>query len=134
MVGINLARRADLRHVEHGLCDGILEQAVHSMNVPPQNLMAWLGPAIGPQAFEVGDDVLSAFIARQPQAAAAFAPKTPGKWLANIYQLARLRLDALGVPQIYGCNGCTYSDSARFFSFRRDGNTGRMGTFIWMEN
>ncbi len=116
-----------------GLCAGILEQAVQSMNVAPQNLMAWLGPAIGPQAFEVGDDVRSAFIAGQPLAAAAFAAKIPGKWLADIYQLARLRLNALGVTQIYGGNWCTFTDSARFFSFRRDGNTGRMGTFIWME-
>ncbi len=116
-----------------GLCAGILEQAVHSMNVAPQNLMAWLGPAIGPQAFEVGDDVHSAFLAGQPLAAAAFAAKIPGKWLADIYQLARLRLNALGVTQIYGGNWCTFTDSARFFSFRRDGNTGRMGTFIWMD-
>jgi len=115
-----------------GLCDGILEQAVHAMQVPPQDLMAWLGPAIGPQAFEVGDDVYTAFIARQPEAAAAFVPKLPGKWLADIYQLARLRLEAMKVTQVYGGNWCTHSDSQRFFSYRRDGNTGRMGTFIWM--
>jgi hypothetical protein len=117
-----------------GLCDGILEQAVRSMNVPPQHLMAWLGPAIGPRAFEVGDDVRSAFIARQPQAEAGFAPKVSGKWLADIYHLARLRLAALGVTRIYGGSWCTYSDSLRFFSFRRDGITGRMGTFIWMDS
>ncbi len=116
-----------------GLCDGILEQAVKAMNVPSQSLIAWLGPAIGPQAFEVGDDVYAAFIARQPQAAAAFKTGSPGKWLADIYLLARLRLEAVNVTEVYGGNWCTHSDSQRFFSFRRDGNTGRMGTFIWMD-
>ncbi len=117
-----------------GLCNGVLEQAVRSMNVAPQNLLAWLGPAIGPKAFEVGDDVHLAFSARHSQAAAAFMPKLPGKWLADVYQLARLRLESLNVKNIYGGGWCTYSDSQRFYSFRRNGSTGRMGTFIWMEN
>jgi YfiH family protein len=116
-----------------GLCYGILEQAVRSMQVPPQDLLAWLGPAIGPQAFEVGDDVRSAFIAGQPAAESAFAPTHPGKWLADIEQLARQRLGALGVTRIHGGGWCTYNDSRRFYSFRRDGITGRMGTFIWMK-
>jgi polyphenol oxidase len=120
-----------------GLCDGVIEQAVRSMNVPPAALMAWLGPAIGPQAFEVGDEVRAAFIARQPEAAAAFAPLPPAgegsKFLADIYRLARLRLHALGVTRIYGGDLCTFTDRERFFSYRRDGATGRMGTFIWLD-
>ena len=115
-----------------GLCNGVIEQTVRAMNVQPDTLMAWLGPAIGAQAFEVGDEVRAAFIAKQPQAVAAFAPNTPGKWLADIYRLARLRLDALGITHIYGGGLCTHTDSERFFSYRRDGITGRMGTFIWL--
>ena len=115
-----------------GLCDGVIEQTVHAMKVPPATLMAWLGPAIGAQAFEVGDEIRAAFVAAQPQAASAFVPVQAGKWLADIYQLARLRLQALGITRIYGGGLCTYTDSARFFSYRRDGVTGRMGTFIWL--
>jgi YfiH family protein len=115
-----------------GLCDGIIEQTVRAMNVPPPSLMAWLGPAIGQQAFEVGEEVRAAFVAQQPEAAAAFAPGISGKWYADIYQLARLRLHALGITHIYGGSLCTHSDPKRFFSFRRDGTTGRMGTFIWI--
>ena len=120
-----------------GLCEGVIEQAVQAMAVPPTTLMAWLGSAIGAHAFEVGDEVRTAFVAAQPQAAAAFVPSllTPEenkKWLADIYQLARLRLNALGISRIYGGDFCTYTDHARFFSYRRDGVTGRMGTFIWL--
>lgn len=115
-----------------GLCDGVIEQTVHAMSVPPQTLMAWLGPAIGPQAFEVGEEVRAAFIAQQAEAASAFTPGENNKWLANIYQLARLRLRAMGITRIYGGDLCTYTDQQRFFSYRRDNATGRMGTFIWM--
>ena len=132
-----------------GLSDGVIEQAVHAMKVPPQSLMAWLGPAIGPRAFEVGDEVRAAFVARQPQAAVAFipspganAPPSPAsgrgvggegkKWYADIYHLARQRLHALGVARVYGGGLCTHTDQQRFFSYRRDGATGRMGTFIWI--
>ncbi|HEU0186278.1 MAG TPA: peptidoglycan editing factor PgeF [Gallionellaceae bacterium] len=115
-----------------GLCDGVIEATVLSMQVPVSSLMAWLGPAIGPAAFEVGDEVREAFVSRQPQAAAAFVAGAPGKWLADIFQLARLRLQALGVTRIYGGGVCTYSDPERFYSYRRDGVTGRMGTFIWL--
>jgi YfiH family protein len=115
-----------------GLCDGVIEATVRAMKVPPQSLMAWLGPAIGSRAFEVGDEVRAAFISRQPEAQAAFAPgNANGKWFADLYCLARQRLNALGVEQIYGGNFCTYTNSERFFSHRRDGNSGRMGTFIW---
>lgn len=116
-----------------GLCDGVIEQTVHSMGVAPDTLMAWLGPAIGPQAFEVGDEVRAAFVARQREAEAAFVPGAPGKWFADIYQLARLRLNALGITRIYGGGLCTHTDRARFYSYRRDGATGRMGTFIWLD-
>lgn len=115
-----------------GLCDGVIETTVNAMQASPSTLMAWLGPAIGPDEFEVGDEVRAAFVAKQAQAAAAFIPSKNGKWLADLYQLARLRLNAAGVIRIYGGNLCTYSDPERFYSYRRDGVTGRMGTFIWL--
>jgi YfiH family protein len=115
-----------------GLCDGVIEATVLAMGVAPQDLMAWLGPAIGQQAFEVGDEVRAAFVAVQPQAASAFIPGQPGKWFADICALARLRLEVLGIAQIYGGGYCTYREREKFFSYRRDGATGRMGTFIWL--
>ncbi len=115
-----------------GLCDGVIEATVRAMGAEPQSLMAWLGPAISQGAFEVGDEVRAAFVAAQPQAAAAFIPGTPGKWFADIYALARLRLNALGVMQISGGDHCTFRERENFFSYRRDGSTGRMGTFIWL--
>lgn len=115
-----------------GLCDGVIEATVSAMNVPAPTLMAWLGPAIGPTVFEVGDEVRTAFVAKQPQAAKAFVAAAEGKWMADIYQLARLRLQALGIHRIYGGDLCTYSDDQRFYSYRRDGVTGRMATFIWI--
>lgn len=117
-----------------GLCDGVIESTVNAMKVPAPTLMAWLGPAIGPEKFEVGDEVRTAFVAKQPQASAAFAPGAHGKWLADLYLLARMRLHALGVTRIYGGGLCTYSDPDRFYSYRRDGVTGRMGTFIWLQS
>ncbi len=115
-----------------GLCDGVIETTVRAMGVAPQSLMAWLGPAIGQEAFEVGEEVRAAFIAAQPQAASAFASGQRGKWFADLCALARLRLNALGVTQIYGGGYCTWHERDRFFSYRRDGVTGRMGTFIWL--
>lgn len=116
-----------------GLCEGVVENAVRAMQVPPTSLMAWMGPAISQAAFEVGDEVRTAFIAQHADASAAFMPGVTGKWQADIYMLARQRLQVLGVTQIFGGGLCTYSDPARFFSYRRDGTCGRMGTFIWME-
>lgn len=116
-----------------GLAAGVIESTVQAMNIPPQNLMAWLGPAISQDAFEVGEEVRAAFVAAQPQAASAFKTGQPRKWLADIYALARIRLNALGITRIYGGNHCTYRESEKFFSYRRDGTTGRMGTFIWLE-
>lgn len=117
------------------LANGVIEAAVDAMQVPGERLIAWLGPAIGPQAFEVGAEVRQAFLRQDAAAIAAFTllPSAGAgvKYLADLYLLARRRLGALGVTQIYGGNFCTYTDSARFFSFRRDGRTGRMATLIW---
>lgn len=162
-----------------GLAAGVIEATVQAMDVAPQSMMAWLGPAISQQAFEVGAEVRAFFVDADPQAAAAFTPSlalmgtlsregrenqfpspTSGrgagvtndlavvvgqpsqmassstregvKWFADIYALARLRLSALGITQIYGGDYCTYRERERFFSYRRDGVTGRMGTFIWL--
>lgn len=114
-----------------GLCAGILEQTVAAMGVPAHTLLAYLGPAIGPQAFVVGDEVRAAFVAHDAAAAAAFSPQTTGKWLADIYHLARLRLSACGVDRVFGGTWCTVGDATRFFSYRRDGRTGRMASLIW---
>ncbi|MEQ1525384.1 MAG: peptidoglycan editing factor PgeF [Gallionella sp.] len=116
-----------------GLAAGVIEATVQTMSVPAQNLMAWLGPAISQPAFEVGAEVREVFIAADPKAESAFVAGQGGKWLADIYALARIRLNALGITQIYGSDYCTYKDTQRFFSYRRDGVTGRMGTFIWLE-
>lgn len=119
-----------------GLCDGVIEATIAAMLVPAESLLAWLGPAIGPRAFEVGAEVRQEFISRQREAEAAFAPVDEGKWLGDIYMLARLRLMRTGVTDIYGGGVdqefCTYTDSERFFSFRRDGRTGRMASLIWL--
>lgn len=115
-----------------GLLDGVIEATVAAMEATPASLMAWLGPAIGPQAFEVGAEVLDAFIAHDAQAALAFAAKPDDKWMADIYQLARQRLHKLGIERIYGGDFCTYTDAERFFSYRRDGQTGRMASMIWL--
>lgn len=114
------------------LCDGVIEASVTAMPVQADQLMAWLGPAIGPDAFEVGAEVRAQFIAKDAQAASAFKPQGD-KWVGDLYAIARQRLNALGVTQIYGGGRCTYSEPETFFSFRRDGNTGRMGSFIWLE-
>jgi polyphenol oxidase len=114
------------------LCDGVIEATIKAMGVKPEDLMAWLGPAIGPDAFEVGSEVREAFIAKHAQAEDAF--KSAGdKWLGNLYLLAKQRLNKQGVIEIYGGGECTYSNSSQYYSFRRDGITGRMATMIWFE-
>lgn len=117
-----------------GLVAGVIENTVDKMGIAPDRLLVWLGPAIGPSAFEVGDEVKAAFEAHQSQAAQAFTVSEGGRWLADIYQLARLRLQAIGVEAIYGGEFCTYSESERFYSYRRDGVTGRMASLIWLAN
>lgn len=115
-----------------GLLAGVLEATMAQMSVSPESLMAWLGPAIGATQFEVGDEVRTAFVAADPAAAASFVSGAPGKWLADIYGLARLRLQQAGVASISGGDLCTVSDPARFFSYRRDGVTGRMASLVWL--
>lgn len=115
-----------------GLCDGVLESTVAAMQAQPQQILAWLGPAIGAQAFQVGDEVRQAFLKQQDTAHQAFV-KDGERWLADIYMLARMRLHRLGITQIYGGDFCTMRDSERFFSFRRDPVCGRMASLIWIE-
>ena len=115
-----------------GLAAGIIENTARRMAVNPRGLIAYLGPGIGPGAFEVGADVRDAFIARDAEAAAAFTPHTAGKWLADLFLLARQRLRRAGVPEIHGGALCTYSDARRFFSYRREPTTGRMAAVIWL--
>ena len=117
-----------------GLEGGVVEATVKVMNVAPERLLVWLGPAIGPQAFEVGEEVRQAFMAHNPQAVKAFVPNpaNPQKWLADIYLLARQRLAHLGVERIYGGGLCTYTDAEHYYSYRRDQATGRMASMIWL--
>lgn len=116
-----------------GLAGGVLEATVAAMQAPPAEIIAWMGAAIGPQVFEVGDEVRQAFVNRHPEAGAAFVPQpAPGKWLADIYQLARIRLDRVGVQAVYGGGRCTFSEADSFYSYRRDGVTGRMAALIWL--
>lgn len=114
-----------------GLADGVIEAAVRAMAVAPSSLMAWLGPAIGSQSFEVGAEVRETFLRHDLAAASAFTP-VANKYLADIYLLARQRLQALGMRRIYGGNFCTCRDADRFYSYRRDGQTGRMASLIWL--
>lgn len=116
-----------------GLANGVIEQTVAAMGVPGDRLLAYLGPAIGPEAFEVGANVCEAFIAHDQAAEQAFTSILDGKYLANIYTLARQRLSKVGVETVYGGNFCTVIDRQRFFSYRRDGTTGRMASCIWLE-
>ena len=115
-----------------GLQAGVLESTLAAMAVPGADVLAWLGPAIGPRCFEVGDEVRDAFVAADPEAEQAFVPAAAGKWLCDIYLLARQRLQRAGVSAISGGGECTVSEAARFFSYRRDGVTGRMASLIWL--
>lgn len=140
-----------------GLAGGVVEATVKAMNVAPERLLVWLGPAIGPVAFEVGAEVRQAFMAHDPEAAKAFVPSTQHsaydlscasahrkseypcgalstqKWLADIYLLARQRLALLGVERVYGGGLCTFTDAQKFYSYRRDQATGRMASLIWLD-
>lgn len=116
-----------------GLAAGVIESTVAAMQLPGRELLVWLGPAIGPQAFEVGADVRTAFLSDDAGADAAFVAHGEGKWLCDLYALARRRLARLGVMRVFGGDFCTFSDAQRFFSYRRDGVTGRMATLIWIE-
>lgn len=115
-----------------GLAGGVLEATLESIGTT--DVLAWMGPAIGPEAYEVGDDVRQVFIGHSAEAAKAFLPgRAGGKWWCDLYMLARQRLDAAGVKRVYGGGFCTFTDKERFFSFRRDGECGRMATLVWLE-
>ncbi len=116
-----------------GLAAGIIEQGVAALALPPARLLACLGPAIGPRAFEVGPEVRTAFMGQDSAARAAFIPGEGGRYWADIYLLARQRLERLGVSAVLGGDRCTSEDSGRFYSYRRDGRCGRMASLIWIE-
>jgi YfiH family protein len=115
-----------------GIARGLIEQGVERMKAPAMELLAWLGPAIGPDSFEVGDDVYETFAAHDSNAAAGFRRRENGRWLADIYALVSQRLYASGVTQISGANHCTVLEHQRFFSYRRDRVCGHMASLIWM--
>lgn len=116
-----------------GLAAGILEAGIAALAEPGVDVLAWLGPAIGPRAFEVGAEVRTAFLEQDPGAADAFAVYHGDRWLADLYALARRRLQAAGVAQVYGGGRCTYTEKEAFFSYRRDRTCGRMASLIWIE-
>jgi YfiH family protein len=115
-----------------GLHRGIISAAVETLSVPARDLLVWLGPAIGADAFEVGQEVYDSFVRINPANSTAFRPRDDPHWLCDIYALARIELQALGVESVYGGNFCTSSDAERFYSYRRDGITGRMASLIWL--
>ncbi|MGM0434169.1 MAG: peptidoglycan editing factor PgeF [Pseudomonadota bacterium] len=118
-----------------GLAAGVLESAL-GVFPDPARVLAYLGPAIGPSAFEVGDEVRATFTAEDPEAGPHFQPASPlgESWYADLYGLARQRLETAGVNRVFGGSACTFSDEADFFSYRRDGTTGRMASLIWLDN
>ena len=121
-----------------GLATGVLENTVAAMHAPASRLIAWLGPAAGPQAYEIGEEVFDAFVKQDAQAASAFAATRPGHWRVDLYALARRRLATIGIDRVHGVGLCTISDPQRFFSHRRctsdgSGRTGRMATVAWMQ-
>ncbi len=117
-----------------GLLAGVIENTVQALQCPGAELLAWLGPAIGPDVFEVGAEVRAAFVAEDAGAAAAFRPSPAGRWLADIYQLARRRLARMQLSAVYGGDECSVSGATRFYSYRRDGVTGRMASLIWLDS
>lgn len=117
-----------------GLNNNIIEKTIFALACPPRNLLVWLGPAIGPQAFVVGREVLQTFIEKDPATQTAFHSIGNNRWLANLYILATQRLRQLGIDKIYGGNYCTFTDHKRFFSYRRNKITGRMLSLIWLQD
>jgi purine-nucleoside/S-methyl-5'-thioadenosine phosphorylase / adenosine deaminase len=115
-----------------GLAGGVLEATVRKLGVAPSEVLAWLGPAISQPNFEVGDDVRDAFMSHDPAAESAFVANARGRWQCDLYALARRRLAALGVRDVAGGGWCTFADATRFFSYRRDGQCGRMAALIWI--
>ena len=115
-----------------GLAAGVLEATVANLGIDPSRVVAWLGPAIGREHFEVGAEVRSAFVARDPDATEAFAANARGRWQCDLAALARRRLEAIRLTRVFDGSCCTYADAARFFSYRRDGQCGRMAALIWL--
>lgn len=116
-----------------GLASGIVEAALAGLNQPSEEVLVWLGPAIGPSKFEVGSDVYDAFVSQSAESECAFKAQPNHKWLADLYELARIRLHKQGVQAIYGGEYCTYTEADKFYSYRRDkGNTGRLASLIWI--
>ena len=116
-----------------GLAEGVIEATVDAMQQSNQDIMVWLGPAIGPEKFEVGRDVHDAFVKKDEKSANAFVRLDKEHYLADIYHLARLRLNRMGIEHIYGGGLCTFSDEEKFYSFRKNPVTGRMASLIWIE-
>lgn len=126
-----------------GLLAGVISNTVEAMQIPPNSLhckrgfsgdlLVWLGPAIGPDRFEVGTEVRDAFLEKSAEFNNAFKEQNKDKWLADIYQLARVELAAIGIAKVYGGTHCTFTEIERFYSYRRDTQTGRMASLIWRE-
>ena len=116
-----------------GLAAGVLEATVEAMATPPEGVLAWLGPAIGPRVYEVGEEVRAAFLERDAAAYTAFTPVRPAHWLLDLYAVARRRLARTGVARVFGGTHCSYSDRERFFSYRRDRTGERMAALAWIE-
>lgn len=114
-----------------GLARGVLRSALRALGAPASQVLVWLGPAIGPDQYEVGEEVRAAFTRADPLCARAFTANARGRWQCDLYALARRRLEVLGITAVYGGGWCTYTDSRRFFSYRRDGRCGRMAALIW---
>lgn len=129
-------RAADVIAIAHagwrGLAQGVLESALQAMHSPPQDVLAWLGPAIGPRVYEVGTEVREAFLAADAEAQSAFLPTRPGHWLLDLYAIARQRLARCAVTSVHGGSFCTYTERERFFSFRRDRTSERMAALAWL--
>ena len=115
-----------------GLEAGVIEKTIEAMQEDADDLLVWLGPAIGPDAFEVGDEVKRAFEQHDADASKAFKPSNSGRWLADIYELAKQRLEKININHVYGAGFCTFTDKKQFYSYRRDGKTGRMASLIWI--
>jgi polyphenol oxidase len=117
-----------------GLAGGVIEAAVQALGVAPASLLVWLGPAIGPRHFEVGPEVRDELLRADSGALAAFVPNSRGRFMADLPGLARRRLERLGITRIYGAGECTHQEPDRFFSHRRDGQTGRQATLVWLQS
>jgi YfiH family protein len=130
--GVVAAAHAGWRGLSAGVVEATVGEMRAAMRVPAAGIIAWLGPAIGPRVYEVGEEVRAAFLGRDAAAAAAFVATRPGHWLLDLYAVARQRLAKLGVERVYGGGLCTYSDQERFYSYRRDRAAGRMAALIWL--